>query len=192
MTGHSVPGVTGGSAASACRPAGSRTLAAGPEARVFALSGRVFGCAVRTGRRTALGSATTCLRQPLIGAASVSGERIAYGRESCGVDTGTSVVEARDLVRGRVLYAAQAITGAVGPESYSRVRAVVLAADGACAWIASTSSIVRGGERLEVHTTDGRRSRLLDSGSGIVATSLRLRGHVVRWRSGSQARSARL
>jgi hypothetical protein len=149
----------------------------------------------RSGRRFLLGTTSTCVRSALVGPAAVANVLIAYGVETCGVDTGTATVEIRDLAHGgRVSRSAAAITRAAAPESYASVDSIALGRSGAVAWIATSSSIVRHDVDREVHAIGGSggRDRLLDSGAGIAARSLRLHGSRLTWRHGTRTRSAGL
>ena len=121
----------------------------------------------------------------------MAGRLAAYGAESCGVDTGSTVVQVRRLTDGRTLFTHPA-TSAPGPESYTTVSAIAADRAGNVAWIAHTSSIVRHAVGTTVYAAEGSGIRRLDSGGAIVATSLRLTGTTVRWRNGSRSRSGPL
>jgi hypothetical protein len=176
-----------------CHPASATVLASGRLARVFSLHGSVYGCAERSGRRTLLGSSNTCLRRSLAGpAAAVSGPLAAYSLEMCGVDTGYTSVVVRNLATGAQLYDAPASTVGVGPEAYTTVNSIVLASDGACAWIASSSSLGTHRTSRELDRASARAHVRLDSGGAIVADSLRLHGSRLTWRHGTVPRSAKL
>ena len=119
----------------------------------------------------------------------MAGRLAAYGAESCGVDTGSTVVQVRRLTDGRTLFTHPA-TSAPGPESYTTVSAIAADRAGDVAWIARTSSIVAPCRRHDrLCRSSGSSIRRLDSGGAIVATSLRLTGTTVRWRNGSRSRS---
>jgi hypothetical protein len=60
------------------------------------------------------------------------------------------------------------------------------------AWIASERSIIGRGSRIEVDRVQHGKRTMLDSGSGIVASSLRLRGSTLSWQQGSTTRTATL
>lgn len=180
----------GPAAASAhCRPAGSQTMASDRQARVYKLHGTVYGCDRRTGKLSRMGS-TSIFRpgEPQIDHVALAGMVVAYGSQVHGVDTGSASVSVRRLSDGKLLQSLAAITGSVGPESVQSIDALVVERTGNVAWIATVTSIIGRGSDMEVH---GNRL-LLDSGSGIVASSLRLRGSTVSWRHGSTTKSATL
>jgi len=186
---------TGGSAhhAAACHPPGTRTLAAAGAARVFAAGTSVYACSERTGRRTYLGQTRSCIRTPRIGVLAAAGDLAAYALQLCGIDTGRAQVIVRRLTDGRQVLSAPAFTGALGPESYTTVDALVLRADGGLAWIASGSSVVRPTRNREVHRRQHAGPSLLDAGVHIAPASLRLRGaSQVSWTDGGTARTATL
>jgi len=177
----------------ACHPAGARTLASDSAARVYALGGSVYGCSERTGRRTHLGQTRSCIGTPRIGAVAVAGDLAASALQLCEVDTGRAQVIIRRLTDGRRLMSASAFTGAPPPESYTSVDSLVLRADGALAWIASASSIVRPTREREVHRWQHSGPSLLDAGVLIAPASLRLHGSLqVRWTDGGTLRTATL
>jgi hypothetical protein len=64
----------------------------------------------------------------------------------------------------------------------------VLQSGGSIAWIATVQSIIGHRKNNEVHAN----GKLLDSGSGIAPSSLRLVGSKLTWRDGSAIRSATL
>src|SRR5205807_607519 len=121
---------------------------------------------------------------------ALSGTTLAYGLESCGVDTGSSSVVVRRLSDGRQLRLLPATTGQLAPESYQLVGSVVVKSDGAVAWIAAANSVVRQSGSVEVHRADRRGHAALDSGPSIEAGSLRLRGSTLTWRHGAATKSA--
>ena len=179
--------------AAACHPAGARTLAGGGAARVYASSTSVYGCSERTGRRTYLGQTRSCIGTPRIGPVAAAGDLAAYALQLCGIDTGRAKVIVRRLTDGRPVLSAPAFTGALGPESYTTVDALVLRADGALAWIASGSSVVRPTRNREVHRWQHAGPSLLDAGAHIAPVSLRLHGaSQVTWTDGGTVRTATL
>lgn len=186
---------TGGATpqAAACHPAGGRTLATGSAAYVYTLGSSAYGCSKRTGRRTHLGQTRSCLGTPRIGPVVVAGDLAAYALQRCGADTGRAQVIVRRLTDGRQLMSAPAFSGALAPQSYTSVDTLVLRADGALAWIASGSSIVRPTRAREVHGSQHAGPSLLDAGVHIVPASLRLHGSAqVSWTDGGTVRTATL
>lgn len=188
-------GACGSSTAAArarCGPISAHTLAADAGVRVYLKAGTVYGCSSRTRHVTRLGTSSSCIRAQRAGPFAVAGQLVAYGVESCGVDTGSSEVLVRRLSDGKVMLARAAMTGFLGPEAYSSVTAIVVRADGAVAWIGSGSSIIRHSREIEVHDAKGSFARLLDSGASIAPRSLRLHHERLTWRHGSTSRSATL
>jgi len=175
-----------------CGPSGARTLAADARARVYVAGGRVLGCARGGAARYVLGRSTSCLGGALAGPVAVAGTRVAVAVKRCGVDTGRSEVLVRRLDNGQVLGTQPATSSALGAESYVTVSAIVLARNGAVAWITEAASIVSRRRAIQVHAWAAAGTRILDSGAAIGARSLRLTGALVRWRDGGRLRSARL
>ncbi|MFL5830252.1 MAG: hypothetical protein ACJ76X_10075 [Solirubrobacteraceae bacterium] len=123
---------------------------------------------------------------------TVTGDLTAYGAERCGIDTGTTAVIVLRLTDDKQLANTPA-TSPPGVESFQHVDALVLKRDGSVAWIGDGSSIVGHGRRIvEVRKLDKRGLFVLDSGSGVRMDSLRLHRSTLRWRDGSQTRTATL
>jgi hypothetical protein len=182
-----------GAVSAACHSRGSRTLAAGSAARVYALGGSVYGCSERTGRRTHLGQSRTCIGTPRVGPVAVAGDLAAYALQRCGIDTGRAQMIVRRLTDGRQLISAPAFTGALAPESYTAVDSIVLRADGAVAWIAGGSSVVRPTRNREVHRWQHAGPSRLDASVRIAPASLRLHGSSqVSWTDSGAVRTATL
>jgi hypothetical protein len=142
-----------------------------------------YGCLERAGRLVKLGG-DACLGG---GAGSVSlprlaGDAVGYVLMICGVDTGNAEVRSVDLRSGRVLRSSSANLLPSAPESFASASDLVVRADGALAWISTTSSIVRHGSSTEVDRVDGRGTRMLDHGTGVVTGSLRLSGARLSWK----------
>jgi len=176
-----------------CLTRGARTLAVDSAARVFSLSGSVYGCIDATGARRKLGGAVFCnLPTGRVGPVQLSGEIVAYGLETCGVDTASSTVVVRDLTSGRRLEDVPASTLPLGPESFVSVESLVLRKGGAVGWIAEGSSITSHVTTYEVHRFEHGKSSLLESGSGIHPMSLRLVRSRMSWRDASSTHSASL
>ena len=176
----------------ACGPRTAKTLAASPAARVYVVNHVVYGCSGRTHRRTQLGSDSICQRTR-VGPFALSGQLLAYGSESCGVDTGSSEVVIRRLSDGKTLASTAAMTQPLGVEAFSEVDSIVVNGAGAAAWIASGGSIVQQGNRhAEVHKLLRGSATLLDSGSAIVTHSLRLHGSTISWRDGAITKTSSL
>jgi hypothetical protein len=178
-------------AALPCGPAGARTLAASQQARVYVSGGIVYGCASNARKRIRLGEETSCIGTPLIDPVRVTGGLAAYGSETCGIDTGSTVVVVRRLTDGRQLRSKPA-TSPVGPESYESVTSLVVARDGAVGWIATGQSVGNHHAVVEVWRSDRRGTARLDSGSAVRSRSLRLTGSTLRWRHGTGTRTAPL
>jgi hypothetical protein len=180
-------------AVASCATPGAHRIASSAGAEVYSTHGAVWGCSAATHLRTKLGNTTSCIRSDLIGPVRLVGELTAYADRSCGVDTGFASVIVRRLSDGKRLSSDGADTGRVLPESYESVDSLVLKRDGSVAWIAVARSIVgTAGADIEVHRHDKHGKRLLDSGAGIDAGSLRLRRSKLTWNHGGATRSAAL
>ena len=175
-----------------CGPGTAKTVASDTVARVYETGGLIYACARGSGRRYRLGDARTCVRTERAGPVALSGTTLAYGLESCGVDTGSSSVVVRRLSDGRQLRMLPATTAQLAPESYQLVGSIVVKADGAVAWIGAAKPIFRQSGSVEVHRADRRGQAKLDSAPSIEAGSLRLRGSIVTWRHGTGTKSATL
>jgi hypothetical protein len=177
----------------ACGPASAKTLAASSKARVYVSGGLVYGCAHAGKRQYLLGQRASCLGgRTRVAPVAVSGVLVAYGSQQCGVDTGRSTVVVRRLTDGSTLSQQPATTTPTGPESYVMVTALVLAGDGAAAWISVSHSIVGGHSTTEVHALDRHGTRRLDHGAAVGTAQLRLAGTKVSWKHGTAWRSATL
>ncbi len=169
-----------------CAPAGASVTMANRDVQVYALKGVVYACKVGGGRRVVLGRSTFCVMSARVQRVALAGDAVAYALERCGVDTGSATVEVLNLSSGRRLFSRPALAGPAPPESYPSIGSLVVRANGKVAWIAAARSIIGHGESIEVH----RDGALLDSGPGIVLSSLRLRGTTLSWRHGTGTRSA--
>lgn len=176
----------------ACGPPNAKTLAHNGVARVYTVRESVYGCSRASGRSYRLGSVTTCIRSARAGPVALAGAVVAYGLETCGVDTGSAVVIVERLSTGRKLRSLPATTGQRAPESYQQVGSLVVRSDGAVAWIGTASSIVRHSRSIEVQRADRRGLAQLDSGLALAPRSLRLRGTILSWRHADLVRSASL
>ena len=176
-----------------CRPTGAHVLAADRAAQVFSWHGSVYGCANPAGVQRLLGGAGFC-NSPAgtVAPVKLAGEIVAFGLTHCGVDTGSGSLVERDLASGRTRANLPSITRPIGPESYTSVKTIVLRPDGAVGWIAGGGSIVSHRSSYEVQRLADGKATLLDSGSSIVPSSLRLQGPLMLWRDGQRMRSATL
>ena len=175
-----------------CGPQAARTIAQSPLARVYESAGNVYGCTDQGGGRVLLGSAGACERGAHIAPVAIAGVVVAYGSETCGIDTGSTLVVTRRLAGGRILAQNPATDGAVAPESYQSVDSLVVIADGATAWIATANSLARRAPVVQVHSWSSAGFQLLDSGLGVRTGSLRLRGSTLSWQHGDSVRTATL
>jgi hypothetical protein len=183
---------SGSSSSPSCAPAHATALAADGRASVYVSSGHVYGCANSTHRRYLLGASARSIREGRAGPVVLAGVDVAYGLSRFGVDTGSTQVMVRRLTDGKLLHGAPATSSVAGPESYQSVSALVLKPDGAVAWIGQSNSIGGRGHGVEVHRFDTRGQSVLDRGSGIGPSSLRLRGSVLSWTNSGRRRSATL
>lgn len=180
------------SRAAECGPAAAKTLAASSRARVYSQGGSVYGCIAGARRSRRLGSAGLCIGTTRISPVAVVGELAAYGAESCGVDTGSTLVQLRRLSDGRTLFSTSATTASPGAESYQQVGSIVVRRSRALAWIVGTSSLATHRQVKQVLEREGSGSRVLATGAGIELGSLRLRGSQLSWRDNGAEHTARL
>ncbi|HWF36397.1 MAG TPA: hypothetical protein VG295_13550 [Solirubrobacteraceae bacterium] len=185
---------SGAPSSAACLPAGARALAADGTVQAFSWHGAVYGCVKASGARQRLGGASVCNVAPgRVAPVTVARALVVYGLETCGVDTGSSVVVVRNLMSGRRLADLTAATLPRGPESYVSVNSLVVRGDGAVGWISSDASIIsHRPTTYEVHRFTSGKSSLLDSGTAIDPASLRLAGARMTWRNRGGKRSAGL
>ncbi len=173
-----------------CSPIGAKTLAHSADAKVYSLRGTAYACAFGVGKSYKLGSTTLCIGTALAGPFAVAGTVVAYGLESCGVDTSSAEVVVRRLTNGHQVHSDPMVsTGLV--EQHGSPSAVVVRSDGSDAWIGVERSIT-GRQLIEVHRHDTRGSALLDSGSQVHAASLTLHGSRLSWEHGTQTRHTAL
>lgn len=163
-----------------------------PRAQVYALHMVVYGCDRSTRRNTKLGGTTTCIASARVDQTALAETIVAYGIDYCGVDTGFTAVNVRRLSDGKRLGSYVAVGGPGLVESYQSIGSIVVNPEASVAWIASERSIIGRGYRIEVDRVQHGKRTMLDSGSGIVASSLRLRGSTLSWQHGSTTRTATL
>jgi hypothetical protein len=167
-------------------------LAGSGRARVYLSHGVVVGCAGGSQRRFVLGRSGICIGATRVAPVRVVGVLAAYGAERCGVDTGSTQVIVRRLTDGAILTQTLATSTLIGPESYVQVTALVLARDGAAAWISTGASIVGHRHIDEVHAYEHGALHRLDSGAAIDLYKLKLSGSHLRWKHGASWRTATL
>lgn len=177
-----------------CGPPRARTLAGSARARVYAVGGTVYGCAVPGRHSFRLGSSLGFQRSRThVGDVSVAGRIAAYGVTAFGVDTSRTEVLVRRLTDGALLgsYPANTVHFA---EAFSSVGSLVVKGDGAVAWIGRETAIGRSQLTIQVFEARGSASAgtELDSGSGIAPGSLRLQGSTLTWHHGNATRRATL
>ena len=146
----------------------------------------------RTRRTTKLGTTTVCIAAARVDRVALAGNIVAYGVDRCGVDTGFTSVVVRSLSEGKRLASYAAVNGPGLVESYQTIGSIVVKRDASVAWIGTEHSIIGRGSRTEVDGAQHGKRALLDSGVGIVASSLRLRGSTLSWRRASMTRTATL
>ena len=192
--GKTAPGTTNaGPLPAVCGPAGARTLAVDRAARAYQSGSGVYGCSAAARRSYLLGASARSIREGRAGPIALAGSDVAYGYTRFGIDTVSAQVVVRDLASGKQLHSEPATSRPLGPEFFQSVATVVVKPDGAVAWIGDGGSIIAGRTRdIEVDRAEARGFALLESGAGIDARSLRLRGSTLTWRDGARTRSARL
>jgi 3D (Asp-Asp-Asp) domain-containing protein len=175
-------------AATRCRPSRAHVMASDRRVDVYTLGSAVYGCDALSGKRVRLGNAHICIAAACVDRAAVAGDLVAYASERCGVDTCSASVSVVRLPDAKQLRNFAAITGPGLVESGQTVGSIVVKRDASVAWIAADNSFIGRGSRIEVHAN----GKLLDSGGGIVPSSLRLHGSTLTWRDGGATRSATL
>ena len=184
-------------ARSGCRPAGSRTIVAGRQARVFTFRGIAYGCLYRRGVRVPLTnndnfseSRLTPLRPRL------SGRFVGYAYVWQNAVTGGDGVAVTDLRRGRTRYIELDATEEDDPAV--SVRDLVVTPGGSLAWTwtaqlgAETAPTTFEVRKIEPSDSTRRLGVLLDSGPEIDLASLQNRGSTVSWLKGGERVSATL
>lgn len=123
----------------------------------------------------------------------MGGRVAAYALVSFGVDTGPVEVVVVRLSDDQELGRFPATNGPFA-ESFQSIGSIVVASDGAVAWIGRQTSIGRSGPMIQVLEARGSASAgtQLDSGTAIALGSLRLQGSTLTWRHGSATRHATL
>jgi hypothetical protein len=182
----------------ACRPPGSRTLAADARVRVYSLAGStafqasVHACLLSNRRTVALG--VRGLPQVRIGPLALSGTLLAYASRTIGIDTSSASVSELDLAASRpLLSSAPAASPPTRPESFTSVTDLQITARGSVAWIARTSGVLQPVPIFEVREQlRARAPRLLARGAAVRPGSLRLQHGRVGWIEGSRAAGAPL
>jgi hypothetical protein len=159
---------------------------------VYAVGKLVYGCDRGTRQSTMLGDTTACIAAARVDRVALADSIVAYGVNRCGVDTGFALVVVRRLSDGKRLASYAAIGGPRLVESYQSIGSIVVKRNGSVAWIGSEHSIIGQGSRIEVDAVQRGKRSTLDSGSGIVASSLRLRVSTLSWRHGTATRTASL
>ena len=159
---------------------------------MYALHNAVYGCTDRTRKTTTLGNTTVCVAAARVDRVALAADVVAFGVDRCGVDTGSTSVVVRRLSDGKRLAAYAAVNGPGLVESYQSIGSIVVKSDGAVAWIGAEHSIIGRGSQIEVDGVQHGKRAVLDSGSGIVGSSLRLRGSTLTWRHASTTRAATL
>ena len=189
------------SSRAACGPTAARTLAETRSARIYVAHHVVYGCAQGIGRVYRLGLAEDqfCGRG-CAAPVALAGRFAAYGLETTGTDFGSAWVAVRDLTDGKLRLSPWAPVGTVpGSGLYSGVTWVVVARDGAVAWVAGGDRWIVGRDGLThwrqifgVYRSDRRGPARLDLGSRVAPWSLRLHDATITWMDTGTTRSATL
>jgi hypothetical protein len=178
-------------ASAACARAGSRTIESGPSSRVYSLRGKAYACLDSSGKSYELGSATLCIGGTRAGPFALAGRDVAYGATSCGIDFSSTEVIVESLVNGSTLRNAPATKTSL-VEQEGGVQSLVLKADGSVAWIATEQSLGNRRRLRQLFKDDQTGLELLDSGLGVLPSSLTLRGSRLTWRDAGTSRHATL
>jgi hypothetical protein len=181
----------------ACAPVAARTVARDAAVWVYAVGSTDYACATATGQIHRLGSGARCVGTPRVGPFALGGPYLVYGEEVCGVDAGSASVTELTVPGFHLRSRASGFPVELGPESYTRIRSIVVGASGSAAWIISGRSIIhRGPTQYGVYLLragpGGAGVGPVDEGTGIDPGSLRLSGTRLSWRDGGRTRIATL
>src|SRR5580692_7811226 len=142
----------GASGASGCVPGGGRVVASAGAARMYVLSGGLYGCLGT--RRTRLGAAPSArpLASVRVALFALSPGYAGIDTATMGIDTFSSVVSVVDLRSGATRASAPATTPERRAESFVTVRSIAIDPHGTVAWIGSRSAVGAFTPVNEVHT----------------------------------------
>jgi hypothetical protein len=126
---------------------------------------------------------------------TVAGRYAAFGHTFCfGVEDACGVtLKIYDLQTGKRVRALDAFVDAGEVDEYLSV--LKLSPTGAAVWLAGAYAVYPEEEAdpaRQLRAVDADGVRLLDSGAGIAAKSIVLRGPTVSWRNGAETRTATL
>jgi hypothetical protein len=183
--------VTFGPGPVVCEPFQAHTLASDRAAVVYSLDGEAYGCSRPTGPTYKLGSVKLCIGATRVGPFALAGDVVAYGSETCGVDSSSSQAIARNLESGHTLRREPA-TSRTLVEQEGGLQSIVVKADGSIAWIAAEQSLGNHGRLLQVRKDDRGGDTLLSSSLAVLPSSLKLHGSRLTWRDAGKLRSATL
>jgi lipoprotein-anchoring transpeptidase ErfK/SrfK len=182
-----------------CEAPGSKVLASTDAASVFKLRGFTYGCLRSRQLRVKLGEYVAKNDYGESGQrnAVLAGRYVAFETYSVGRGSAIFRIEVVDLRTGVIAH--QAATGPVSPGNDAQQEAVGigptttirLRATGQVAWIA-TDPYATPMTAYVVRKIEKRYSVRLDAGAAVAPKSLGLSGSVLRWRNGSEPRSAQL
>jgi hypothetical protein len=174
-----------------CGPGPAHTLARDAVARVYSSAGNACGCVAGGARSYKLGTTGFCIGAERLQTVRVAGRLAAYSLQTCGIDTGNSTINVRNLRTGAVLVQRPATTK-VGVEGFQSIDSLVVKADGAVAWIATANSIGKPTFVRQLQRLDTRGFAVLDSGRDVNAASLRLDRSRLSWKHATAVRTATL
>lgn len=191
-----------------CPPRHVRVLRGDAQAVLYATGSReeraVEGCVHGASRAYRVGEPTYCADGSVgfctgITRLTLSGTMVGYeeggvsevGEQFIGAEY---VIAVRSLRTGRIIH--RAPTGVIrtprrGFTGVGPATALVVGVDGSVAWIVDNYEQSKPGlSYYEVRTIDSHGSRLLDSGSTIQRSSLKLRGDTLSWLQAGERRTA--
>lgn len=192
-----------------CESVGSRTIAAGPLARVFVKrrNGRIYVCSRVSGRRVFVGPRSLPeLDTEGLGPFAVAGGLVAYGRDRGSFRSGSHpVIIVRDAASGQVVrfLGAGAWRGSAfsEPVAGDGLRGLTVTTGGDAAWIVRNPFAVAPPEpnvsttsrSTEVYVAPrGLPPTLVDQSDEIAPRSLAREGCAISWLHGTERRSARI
>jgi hypothetical protein len=177
-------------APSSCAPPHAKILATSGNARIYSLTGAIYGCLGH--RDTLLAGGPSSGPATRVGLYALAGRYAGTDVVQMGVDTLSSTVFVTDLGSGATVATAAATTPENRAESFTSVSALRVTSSGALAWIGRRSAIGASTPIYEVHTLRGRSNHLLATSTAIAPHSLALKGSTLSWTQGGRTRTARM
>ncbi|MGH2851650.1 MAG: hypothetical protein ACRDLP_13650 [Solirubrobacteraceae bacterium] len=190
VLGAAVAAADASSAPSSCAPPHAKILATSGNARIYSLTGAIYGCLGH--RDTLLAGGPSSGPATRVGVYALAGRYAGTDVVQMGVDTLSSTVFVTDLGSGGTVATAAATTPENRAESFTSVSALKVTSSGALAWIGRRSAVGVPKATFEVHTLRGGSNHLLATSTAIAPHSLALKGSTLSWSQGGRTRTARM